>query len=187
MLNSFARSKLTNTSPYNRFLRASNPAYHHPPVLFSSRTHSFVRWLNIHQDHLNAQGYIKDKLVQERLEFLGAHGMLEDPYYLERRVIFRNLHLFDAYAKMNREKMARGLAPMSHDGHLMVLHHLDQTHESIWVVLSDDFHRKNDRQLHSQVATATPVQRKEFAKERRRYWQDVDNSLSTITKRLRLD
>lgn len=134
--------------------------------------HTQVRW-----QHLDARGNIPDNDIRARLALLDAHGMLEHVWYFQGRLVYRNFHLFDAQHPKNSERLRQGLAPTSHDGDGIVVHHLDQTQQGAWVVLTDKFHKQKDDELHTTTApTSDPVRRNSFNRQRKKFWQEIYKS-----------
>lgn len=156
------------------------------PAVQTLPAFTFYRWL--HSD-FNAAGFIKDPIIQSRLLFLEENGLLNDIYYFERRLIFRNLHLMNLQCPENLARMQRGCAPISKDGQAMVVHHLDQTHSGAWVVLTEGFHQQHDKSLHTSRAPQDSVDRNKFNAERKRFWQNTASQaedLVSMVKRMRL-
>lgn len=131
--------------------------------------------------HLDIQGSIKTAILNRRKNFLAQHDLLQDECSFEGRLVYCNKHLYDfeqtdMYGRTNVQRMLKGLCPIAKDGKdLVVIHHFDQTHLSMWIIVLDSFHREHDLRLHSQVKIAKGVNRNKFAKERTAYWQYIGN------------
>jgi hypothetical protein len=72
----------------------------------------------------------------------------------------------------NRQRMERGLPPITKDGKTVELHHIGQKPDSPLAELTTEEHRGvgNDTILHDK-AKESEIDRNEFAKERREHWK----------------
>ena len=78
----------------------------------------------------------------------------------------------DADGLTNRQRMERGLPPITKDGKAVELHHIGQKPDSPLAELTTDEHRGvgNDTILHDKTKESE-IDRNEFAKERREHWK----------------
>ncbi len=141
--------------------------------------------------HLNEKGAIKEEILEVRKAFLKKHGMLEDRFIYEGRLVYGNFHLYDKDQKdeldrTNLERMLNGLCPIDRSGkHLVVLHHFDQSMGGPWIVLTEAFHCNYSAKLHSEVRVADAVNQ-DFNVQRRAYWRYEAQRLETQTVRPKL-
>ncbi|WP_290183443.1 HNH/ENDO VII family nuclease [Corynebacterium auriscanis] len=78
------------------------------------------------------------------------------------------------------DRMARGIAPIGHDGQSLQIHHIGQDDKSTLVELTKAQHKSNHRTLHivtglktSEFPTdVTPVNRSAVKAWKRQYWQE---------------
>ncbi len=126
--------------------------------------------------HLNEQGVIKKEILAIRQDFLKQHGLLQDKFKYEGRLVYGNFHLYDTeqkdiYGLTNLQRMSKGLCPINKVGKsLIIIHHFDQTMDGPWIILSDEFHCKFSKDLHSEVRVSGAVNQ-QFEEQRRAYWK----------------
>lgn len=72
----------------------------------------------------------------------------------------------------NRQRMERGLSPITNDGKIVELHHIGQKADSPLIELSQQEHRGkgNDTILHDKTKESE-IDRREFDKERKEHWK----------------
>lgn len=129
--------------------------------------------------HLTPEGYIKETLLRDRRAFLQEHNLLNDRIVFQDHNVYENFHLYDIgeidqNGVSNLERILKGLAPLTIGGtDYLTIHHFDQTHAGDWIILPNQFHCENDRELHSNVKVRRSVIRHQFSIERVAYWQHV--------------
>jgi len=80
-------------------------------------------------------------------------------------------HIKDALGRSNIERMEKGLAPLGKDGKAVELHHLKQKDNGVIIEVTNSEHRKYTKTLH-RYRDVSEIDRKEFEKWRRKYWQN---------------
>ena len=128
-------------------------------------------------DHIDTNGSIKAELIQERKFFLEKHGMMQDKILHQNRIVYANYHLYDigqldANGNTNLQRMQNGNCPVGLDGSdLIVIHHLDQSHDGTWIILTNSFHQDYHSQLHSNISPMNRVKRDLFQEEKNFFWK----------------
>ena len=142
-----------------------------PGVFFGVR-YAHTRAHNDRQ-HVTESGQIKGELIEKRKRFL-----IRNAEIFEDKTIYANSHLFDPHkmdddGETNLERMKSGRCPLDDEGDFVTLHHLDQSHGSDLVAMTNKFHQDNHQALHSQVTLADGVRRGPFQREKQQYWKSV--------------
>ena len=77
----------------------------------------------------------------------------------------------DDRGRTNRQRMAKGLAPLDANGDSVELHHIGQKSDAGLAELTNDEHHKggNDTVLHDKCKESE-IDRKEFGSERKEHW-----------------
>jgi len=73
----------------------------------------------------------------------------------------------------NLARMANGKSPIGIDDKNVTLHHIGRKASSPLATLTDTFHRKNNRAIHSLEPACCKVNRKKFSRERKNIWLAV--------------
>ncbi|MCS5707903.1 HNH/ENDO VII family nuclease [Candidatus Berkiella cookevillensis] len=129
-------------------------------------------------DHIDANGCIKNELIQQREAFLKKHDMMQNKILHENRIVYANYHLYDigqldANGNTNLQRMQNGNCPVGLDGRdLIVIHHLDQSHDGAWIILTNSFHQDYHPQLHSNISPINRVKRDLFQEEKNFFWKN---------------
>ncbi len=141
--------------------------------------HSYRRYKSTksHPD-FDKDKLIKDEVVNERLQKLEQDGLTANQSYTQRRIVFNNLHLYQRdrrtrLGKANHKRMAKGNAPHCDDGKPLNLHHIDQTQDGPWAVVTEDYHKSNHQDLHTNAQNAQAVKRNKFKTQRNNYWKSM--------------
>lgn len=129
-------------------------------------------------DHIDANGSIKHEVIQQREAFLKKHSMMQNKILHKNRIVYANYHLYDtrqldANGNTNLQRMQSGNCPVGLDGNdLIVIHHLDQSHDGAWIILTNSFHQNHHHQLHSNISPINQVKRDLFQKEKNLFWKN---------------
>ena len=95
---------------------------------------------------------------------------IEGKNVAQRDITFSPL-IKDAQGRTNIERMQQGLAPIGTDGLVVELHHLKQKDNGVIIEVTNSEHRKYTKTLH-RYRDVSEIDRKEFEKWRRKYWQN---------------
>lgn len=161
---SFLYSKRRQYYQGVRFYHASSVSYKKQKILQDA-------------EHIDLNGSIKSDLIQQRESFLKKHGMMQNKIIHESRIVYANYHLYDiwqldANGNTNLRRMQNGNCPIGLDGKdLIVIHHLDQSHDGTWIILTNSFHQDYHSKLHSNISPINRVKREQFQEEKNFFWK----------------